>query len=278
MLLTKQYTTFDTGLTNGERPALRDFLHLGAARGLQHPGEPEPARPQGAVDGARPGRRRPATSRSGASTDDEQPFLRQLGIDGSFPQADGRDLLAVTTQNAGNNKIDAYLHTSIADHVDLRPRDRGGAVGASSVSLTNRRPGERAPARRSSTARRPQPGPGDQRDLAHGLQPADVRAGHHRRLAGTMSTTPELGVWAYSTYVDVAPGASITVRVDLSGTVAAGPTLRTSVRLQPSANPETVRLDVTPQGPWNVAGSNDASHWNLGPAMRQTNVFHFVSR
>jgi len=37
---------------------------------------------------------------------------------GRFPHASGSDVLAVTTQNAGNNKIDAYLHTGINDARD----------------------------------------------------------------------------------------------------------------------------------------------------------------
>ena len=95
---------------------------------------------------------------------------------------------------------------------------------------------------------------------------------------GTMSATRELGVWAYSTYVEVAPGTSVTVRVGLLGTVVAGSTLRMSVRLQPSANPERAHVVVTPCGPWNLAASNDPARWDLGPAMRQTKVFRFVAK
>src|SRR5205807_5695564 len=45
----------------------------------------------------------------------DQPALRRMGLAGAFPAARGGDVLAVTTQNAANNKIDAYLQRSVAD-------------------------------------------------------------------------------------------------------------------------------------------------------------------
>jgi len=45
----------------------------------------------------------------------------------------------VTTQNAGANKIDAYLHTSIADHVTFDP-STGAERSILRVTLTNDAP------------------------------------------------------------------------------------------------------------------------------------------
>jgi len=93
-----------------------------------------------------------------------------------------------------------------------------------------------------------------------------------------MSATRELGVWAYSTYVDVAPRASVTVRVGLVGKVAPGSTLRLSVRLQPSANPVRAQVVVAPAGPWALAAGGSPLGWDLGPAVVQQRVFRFVAK
>ena len=275
VLLTQEYTTFDSGLTNGEvlrRDFLQSALH-GAFDALVSRSLPAPKALSAELDPmAMAGRISFWSFHPG-----EQPFLRQLGIDGAFPQAQGQDLLAVTTQNAGNNKIDAFLHTSIGDHVTYDP-GTGAESSVVDVSLTNRSPARGLPPVIIASPGDPTVAPGANETWLTVYSPLTFNHVTIDGATATMSATRELGVWAYSTYVVIPPGASATVRVDLSGTVTAGPSLRTSVRLQPSANPEKVRVDVTPQGPWNVAGSNEALHWNLGSAMRQTNVFHFVSR
>ncbi len=83
-----------------------------------------------------------------------------------------------------------------------------------------------------------------------------------------MAATSELGVWAKGTFVDIAPRSSVTILADLLGRVAAGSTLRLSVRLLPSDNRERAHVVVTPLGPWNLASSG-YSNWELGPAVLQ---------
>jgi hypothetical protein len=95
---------------------------------------------------------------------------------------------------------------------------------------------------------------------------------------GTMSATRELGVWAYSTYVEVVPRASATVRISLVGRVTRGSTLRLSVRLQPSANPDRAQIVVTPARRWKVALSSASPDWDLGPGVVQDRVLHFVAK
>ncbi len=92
----------------------------------------------------------------------------------------------------------------------------------------------------------------------------------------TMSATRELGVWAYSAYVEIAPRSSTTVRVDLIGRRSRGSGLRLSVRLQPAANPEEAQVVVAPTGPWKLAAGTSPT-WNLGPAVGQDKVFRFVA-
>src|ERR1019366_10253775 len=66
-------------------------------------------------------------------------LVQALHLGDAFPKANGGDLLAVTTQNVGANKIDAYLHTSIADHVTFDP-NTGAERSVVAVTLTNAAP------------------------------------------------------------------------------------------------------------------------------------------
>ena len=185
--------------------------------------------------------------------------------------------MAVTAQNTGNNKIDAYLHTAITDRINFDP-DTGAEHSVVQISLRNDAPASGLPPVVIDNPGDPGLAPGVNETWLTVYSPLSFDQVTVNGVPSTMSATRELGVWAYSTYVEVAPRSSVTVRVGLLGTVVAGSTLRVSVRLQPSANPERAHIAVTPSGPWTVAASNDPARWDLGPAMRQTRIFHFVTK
>ncbi len=274
VLLSEQYTTFDTGDTNQDlirHDFLLSALHL-AFDSLVNESLPAPKDVSAVLD--------PAVKAGRISFwsfhRDEQPLLRQLGIAGSFPQANGGDVLAVTTDNTGNNKLDAYLHTSVADHVTYDP-GTGSVRSAIEVSLTNDAPAAGLPAIVIGN-------PGDP-GLASGVNetwltvysPFSFERVSIDGAPATMSATRELGVWAYSTDVDVAPDATVQLRLSLDGTVAARPTLTMSVRLQPSANPVQTQVVIRSTASWALA-TNDPRAWNLSPAMSQRRVFRFVAK
>ncbi len=207
----------------------------------------------------------------------DAPLVQALHLGDAFPKADGGDLLAVTTQNVGANKIDSYLHTSIADHVTFDPRT-GAEHSVALVTLTNDAPASGLPPLVIDSPAVPGLAPGTNETWLTVYSPLSFDKVTVNGAPGTMSATPELGVWAYSTYVDVAPHASVTVGVDLVGRVARGSTLRLSVRLQPSANPERAQVVVTPAGPWKLAAGSGSPDWDLGPDVRQDKVFRFVAK
>jgi hypothetical protein len=91
-----------------------------------------------------------------------------------------------------------------------------------------------------------------------------------------MSSGVELGVKAYSNFVDVPSGATVTLRVHLMGQVASRGGFTMSVRLQPAANPEHAVVEVTPAGAWKLATTGGSARWNLSAAMSQRRVFRFV--
>jgi hypothetical protein len=207
----------------------------------------------------------------------DEPLVQALHLEDAFPQTNGGDLVAVTTQNAGANKIDAYLHTSIADHVTFDP-STGAERSILRVTLTNDAPATGLPPLVIGSPADPGLAPGTNKTLLSVYSPLSFDQVTINGVPGTMSSTRELGVWAYSTYVAVASRASVTVRVGLVGRLAPGSTLPLSVRLQPSANPVRAQVVVTPAGPWTLAAGSDAPAWNLGPAVRQGRVFHFVAK
>ncbi len=274
VLLTQQYTTFDTGVTNADllrSGFLISALHI-AFDTLVNESLPAPKELATVLD--------PAAVAGHISFwsfhPTEQPLLRRLGIDGTFPKADRGDLLAVTAQNADNNKIDAYLHTAITDNIAFDPGD-GTVHSVVQVSLTNDSPVSGLPPIVIDNFADPSISPGINRTWLTVYSPLSFERVTIDGSPATMSTTPELGVWAYSTYVDVAPGATARLRLDLAGDVAARSTLTMSVRLQPSANPERTQVEVTPVGSWSLAATSGSATWDLGPAMRQNRVFRFVA-
>jgi len=207
----------------------------------------------------------------------DAPLVQALHLEDAFPKATGGDLVAVTTQNAGANKIDAYLHTSIADHVTFDP-STGAERSILRVTLTNDAPATGLPPLVIDSPAVPGLAPGINETWLSVYSPLSFDQVTINGTPGTMSATRELGVWAYSTYVDVAPRASVTVRVGLVGKVAPGSTLRLSVRLQPSANPVRAQVVVAPAGPWALAAGGSPLGWDLGPAVVQQRVFRFVAK
>ncbi|HEY3942138.1 MAG TPA: DUF4012 domain-containing protein [Acidimicrobiales bacterium] len=274
VLLSEQYTTFDTSAAEGNA-SRQDFLlaalHTGVdallARGL-----PAPQEISSVLDPAvRDGR---IGLWSFHAVDDG--LLARLGVDGRFPSPGRGDLLAVTTANTGNNKIDAYLHTTVDDQVEVDP-GTGSVRSSVTVSLENAAPASGLPGIVIDSPADPALAPGVNETWLTVYSPLAFNAVHIDGAPATMSATRELGVWAYSTYVEIPPGATSTVRVELSGTVAERSELSMGVRLQPAAHPVHARVTVGATGGWAAERAGDNT-WDLGPAMRQQRTFRFVHR
>ena len=99
--------------------------------------------PRSAVRGTRPGRAPGAHPvlelRQGGSARAPAPRTGRR-----LPAARGHDVLAVTTQNAANNKIDAYLQRSISDAVHYDPGNRAVASKVT-ITLHNEAPAQGLP-------------------------------------------------------------------------------------------------------------------------------------
>jgi hypothetical protein len=273
ILLKEQYTTFDAGETNEDllrHDFLQSALHLAfdklVAGSLPSPktlaAVLQPAVVQGRISFW-------SFHRS------EQPLLRRLGIDGSFPATGGGDLLAVTTQNAGANKIDAFLHTSVLDHVTFDPSN-GDVASEVTISLTNDAPASGLPPIVIDSPADPELAPGTNHTWLTLYSPLVFEKASIDGAAETLSSGVEVGVKAYSAYVDVPSGATVTLRVHLAGQVASRNALAMTVRLQPAVNPEREVVEVTPAGAWRLATTDGSARWDLSAAVRQYRSFRFV--
>jgi len=274
VLLKEQYTTFDTG-SSDQDVVRHDFLQgaLHAAFDALVSGSlPAPRTVSDVLDPAVAAGRISFWSFHAS----EQPLLRDLGIAGSFPTSGGGDLLAVTTQNTGNNKIDAYLHTSVADRVTFDP-STGQTASTVTVKLANSAPAAGLPPIVIDSPADPGLPTGTNRTWLTVYSPLAFVGASVDGATETMTTGSELGVHAYSAYVDVPARGTATLRLLLSGRLHPGKRLSVTVRVQPSANRQTVLVDVAPDGPWVLNGAHDASSsWILGADALQRRHFIFT--
>lgn len=273
VLLKEQYTTFDNGETN-ENVLRHDFL-----QGALHSAF------QALVNGSLPAPRSVSTVLDPAVVDgrisfwsfhrSEQPFLRELGIDGSFPRLDNGVVQAVTLQNTGNNKIDAYLHTDVNDLLSFDPGS-GDVSSTVRITLRNTAPPSGLPPIVIDSPADPGLPAGSNRTWLTLYSPLSFTRATVDGRATTMSTTPELGLHAYSVYVDVPPEGLATVEVRLRGAVRPGTALPVALRLQPSVSRQRVSVEVTADGAWQLVGSAATARWTADPSARQERTFEFV--
>lgn len=196
---------------------------------------------------------------------DEQTALHRLGLDGGFPAANGGDLLAVTTQNAGNNKLDAYIHQAITDRVHLDPAT-GAETATVTVTMHNDAPSSGLPPIVLSSPSRPNLAPGTD-DLWFSLySPLSVERVEVNGRPATLSSTPELGVFAYSQDIPVPSKSTTTVTVVLSGHIRPSSRYRLALWRQPLVNPEPITVQVSTSAGWRPAKT---PFWNVPDRSRQ---------
>jgi hypothetical protein len=174
---------------------------------------------------------------------EEQELVDQLGAGGEFPRPDGGDFFSLRTQNKGNNKIDVFLERRIEYKATVDPAT-GALTAHVDIELHNAAPASGLPdaVLRSND----QPYPLGTNVLyfsfytPHGLKEAKV--------AGTatgLEFQRELGYSVYSKFLAIPPGESLTVSLELFGTVTTdGGLYRLTVSPQPMINPDHVIASV----------------------------------
>jgi Protein of unknown function (DUF4012) len=200
----------------------------------------------------------------------DQPLLRQIGLAGAFPTAGGGDLLSFITQNAANNKIDAYLQRTIDYKVSFDPYD-GSVSSTLDVTLHNEAP--------ATGLADEVIGSYDGSGLPLGAERLWYSVYTPLQLSGAtldgvpvpMSEAPEFGVHTYSGYVTVPSGATATLQIHLTGRVDSG-SYHLQLHDQPTVVPDRISVSVEGAAGWRTASSGN---WTPSAQLDPAKLFRF---
>ena len=174
---------------------------------------------------------------------DEEQLLSQVKMDGAFPTLEGGDGVAVTVDNGGNNKIDAYLDTSVNYVVN---GEEGGEAASGvrtstiTITLTNNAPSSGLPLY----------------VIGNGF---DLPVGTNRAWLSVYTALPMVAVqvdgrpdgmqtgrvfgWNVSSrYVDIPAGDTVTVTMTVQGALERPGLGAPVVRVQPLSTPPVYTL------------------------------------
>jgi hypothetical protein len=273
VLLKEQYTTFDIGVPNQDldrHDFLQQALHSTFDQ-LSTGSLPAPKELSAVLDPAvRDGR-----ISFWSFNPSEDNLIRRLGMDGSFPRARGRDVFAVTTQNSGNNKIDAFLHKTFLDQVTFNP-STGSVRSVVTITLTNDAPTSGLPSVVIDSPGVPSTPVGTNLTWLTLYSPLFFDHVDVNGVRGGMTVGQELGMNAYSAFIDVPSESTVRLTVHLFGHIDKGLSYRLALRLQPSANPQSTIVEVRAAPGWRLSGDQKGMRWFVGAAMRQARTFSFV--
>lgn len=190
---------------------------------------------------------------------EEQAGLVELGVAGAMAPVED-DFVGLVTQNAGGNKIDWFLHRALDYRVEVDPAS-GEVSAVATVTLTNRSPAQGLPDYVIGSALKPPLPTGTNRTYLSLYSPWGVRGATLGGQPFSLESQDELGRYVYSAYVDIPPGGSVVLEVQLAGTRprGAGP-YEVVVHRQPVVHPDDVRVSVAAaDGEWEVCGLRGCS-------------------
>lgn len=180
--------------------------------------------------------------------------LEVMGVTGLLAPVDNADTLTLTTANAGGSKIDLFLRRSESYDVHWDP-DTGQVRSTVKVTLANTAPAEGWPDYViGNVVGLP---PGSNRSYVSIYSPFELEASRVGGQPTPVQAETELGRNVYSTFVDIPPGGSVEIELDLAGTIE-GRRYELDLPVQPFATPDevTVAVEVAGSGP---VASRDAT-------------------
>jgi hypothetical protein len=189
---------------------------------------------------------------------DEQALIDRLGMTGAFPKSDGNDLMGLVTENAGNNKIDVYLHREIDYRVSVDP-STGSVDTTVDIKLHNDAPSTGVPD--IIIGNRPdshQP-PGVNWTWLNFYTPHDLVSATLDGQSVNLGSHRELGVHVYDANVAVPSKGDTTLELKLHGTIAPNSTYHLTWFQQAVVNPDRVQVTVRPAAPWAAADSQQVT-------------------
>ena len=190
-----------------------------------------------------------------ATRPDEEAFLTQLGASGAFPRAEpDRDFFALTSQNSANNKIDVFLHRTVRYEATYDPGS-GRIASQATITLRNDAPASGLPAAVIGSNDRGL-APGTNRLLLSFYTPLDLVDSQVDGTHEGFESQTELGYRVYRRYIGIPAGGTVTVNLDLSGTLDSGSDYQLSVGVQPMVNADTLDIAVHPTDGWVAVDSS----------------------
>jgi hypothetical protein len=166
--------------------------------------------------------------------------LLDSGVTGKMPFNEGDDLVTLTTSNAGGSKIDLFLRRH--EQYSARWDPETGRVEATlKVTLENTAPASGLPNYViGNVIGLP---PGTNRSFVSIYSPLELTASRVGGQPAPVQSELEVGFNVYSTFVDIPPGASVEIELDLSGSVE-GRNYRLDMPVQPFAQADEVSVSV----------------------------------
>lgn len=199
--------------------------------------------------------------------DEERTFFADAGLDGAFPERQGHDLLALTTQNTSHNKGDTFLHRSLDYEITVDPAT-GEATAVATVTLRNDAPAGGLPDvfignnnRIEGALPFPALPPGTNRMFLSLYTPLFVDSLQRGQTELPVEPGQELGVNVWSRYVAVPAQSTVTLTFRLSGVIDPGDAYRLAYAGQPTANTDDVTVTVHREGRDEPVAS---AHWADG--------------
>jgi hypothetical protein len=202
-----------------------------------------------------------------AFRDDEQALFTRLGATGAFPRAQpGEDFFALVGQNHANNKTDIWMQRHITYDATYDP-GTGHVDATATVSLHNGAPSSGEPdGVIGSNGRHLALGTNltylsfySPLQLSHwtldGVEPLPF-SGEDAQL--------EFGYYVYSMYISIPSGATATLHLHLSGTLASSVVYRLRWEVQPMVNDDAVDVTLRPTKDWQISSASGLYALNDG--------------
>jgi hypothetical protein len=185
---------------------------------------------------------------------EEQALFDRMGATGAFPAAEpDRDFFALTSQNSGNNKIDVFMRREIAYDVSYDPAT-GREQATATITLHNDAPTSGLP-NYVIGSRDPATPTGTNRMYLSFYSPFALAGSRIDGVSQPFEVQRELGYHVYSRYLSVPAGGTVTVVLDLAGSLRSSSPYRLAVAVQPTVVPDLLQLAVTPADGWKVSDS-----------------------
>lgn len=188
---------------------------------------------------------------------DAQNVFSRLGVSGTFPIGDNADYFSVRTANEGSNKVDPYVSRKVRYEATVNPTT--GSVDATATIAIANLPPTAALAASAARPRSDQPA-GLATLYVSFYSPLGLRTIDIDGRAVPVEPQREFTGNVYSVRLSIAPGATTSVRLRLSGAIKPDPTYRLVLSGQPAPVPDQATVTVTGADGWVVDRRDAGEH------------------